>query len=323
MLRRTGVLALLALTVPALAACTAVQPAAPAADVAPSVRVALLPTTDVVPFYVAQAQGYYADAGVNVELTPVASAAERDTVVQTGDAQCEMTDLHGVVLTNAAGALQLRAVSSVLAATPEQGQFFLLASAQSGVATPDGLAGKTIAISENTIIEYWLDRMLAEHGLAPDQVRKTNVPQLPVRLELLLSGQVDAAILPNPLAALAQLQGAALVADDTVRPDLGLSVLVCRQDAIEGNRAAVEGLVAAFDRAVEAINADPTQFNDILIQQARVPEPLQGQYQLPVYPVQGLPSAEQVQDVVDWAVEKGYISAPLSYEQVVDGSFRR
>jgi NitT/TauT family transport system substrate-binding protein len=285
-------------------------------------RVAVLPITDVVPFYVAQDQGYYADNNVNVELIPVSSGAERDTVVQTGKADCELTDIHGVVLTNASDALQLRVISSARQATPEQAQFYLLSSPQSGIESPEELAGASIGISENTIIDYWTERMLTYAGVDPDQVNLTNTPQIPVRLELLLNGKLDAAVLPDPLAALAQLQGATVVLDDSQLPQVGVSVIACRQDAIQERGDDVKALLAAWDQAVEAINADPAQFQDILIENTRVPEPLQGQYTLPQFPVQALPSEAQVVDVVNWAMDRSLIEEPLTYDQVVDSTLR-
>ena len=310
----------------ALAGCVAPAPQGgesgeTAASAAP-LRVAVLPITDVVPFYVAQDQGAYTDNNVNVELIPVSSGAERDTVVQTGKADCELTDIHGVVLTNASGALQLRVISSARQATPEQAQFYLLSSPQGGIQTPEELAGASIGISENTIIDYWTERMLDYAGVDREQVTLTNTPQIPVRLELLLNGKLDAAVLPDPLAALAQLQGATVVLDDSQLPQVGVSVIACRQDAIQERGDDVKALLAAWDQAVEAINADPAQFQDILIENTRVPEPLQGQYTLPQFPEKALPSEAQVVDVVNWAMDRGLIEEPLTYDQVVDSTLR-
>ncbi len=285
--------------------------------------VAVLPITDVVPFYVAAQEGYFADAGIEIDLIPVSSAAERDTVVQTGAAECALTDINGVVLTNAGEANPLKMISTARQASAEQPVFYLLASPQSGITSPEQLAGATIAISENTIIDYWNDRMLASAGLDPADVEKTNVPAIPVRLELMLSGQVDAAILPDPLASLAQLQGAPIVMDDSSNPEIAVSVIVCRQDAIDANPASVSALIAGWDRAVESINADPAAYRNVLIENTRVPEPLQDKYTLPQFAVKAIPSEAQVQDVVDWAVDKGIVDGALAYDEVVDPSLRK
>lgn len=315
-------LALLGLVLWMSAACVApVQPTGTAA--AQSLAVALLPTTDVVPFYVAQEIGAFTANGLEAKAVPVSSAAERDTVIQTGAADCEMTDVQGVVLTNARQAQPLRIIATARQADADQPLFFLLSAPESGIATPADLAGANIGTSENTVIDYWFDRVLAAAGVDLANVTRTNVPQLPVRLELLLNKQLDAAILPDPLASLAQLQGATLVVDDTILPEAALSVLVCRADVIAERPAAVAAFLAGWDQAVEAINADPAAYSDILIETARVPEPLQGQYTLPTFPVKQIPSEAQVQDVVDWAVAKGLIDAAPAIDQLIDPTFRQ
>ena len=300
------------------------QPAeGPSAAVPLSLRVALLPITDVVPFYVAQQEGFFADAGLDATPIPVSSGAERDTVIQTNAADCELTDIHGVVLTNARDAQHLRIISSARQATSDQPLFFMLSSPGSDVAGPEQLSGANIGISENTVIDYWNDRILAAAGVDPASVTRTNVPQIPVRLELLLNDQLDAAILPDPLASLAQLQGAHVVIDDTLRPEVAVSVLACREDVIAGQPQAIAAFLAGWDKAVDAINANAEAYRNVLIENTRVPEPLQDKYSLPPFPAQQIPGEEQVQDVVDWALEKGLIDAPLAYDQIVDSSFRQ
>ena len=288
-----------------------------------TVRVALLPITDVVPFYVAQQEGFFTAQDLTAEAVPVSSGAERETVVQSDLADCELTDIHGVVLTNVTDAQPLRIIATARQATAEQPLFFLLGAPGGKVTDPSQLAGANIGISENTIIDYWNDRILAALHIDGESVTRTNVPQLPVRMELLMAGQLDAAILPDPLASLAQLQGATLLADDTLRPDIAVSVLACRADFIDEQPDAVTAFLAGWDAAVEAINADPDAYRNILIETARVPEPLQDSYSLPPFPAPQIPTAAQVQDVVDWAATKGLIQMGLTYTDVVDTSFRQ
>jgi NitT/TauT family transport system substrate-binding protein len=288
-----------------------------------SLRVALLPITDVVPFYVAQQEGYFADAGLDAVPVPVSSGAERDTVVQAGAAECELTDIHGVVLTNARNANDLRIIATARQATSVQPLFFMLSSPASGIERTEQLAGANIGISENTVIDYWNDRILESAGVDPTSVTRTNVPQIPVRLELLLNNQLDAVVLPDPLASFARLQGARSVVDDTIRPEIAVSVLACREDAIAQQPEAIAAFVSGWDRAVDAINADPSAFSNVLIENTRVPEPLQDRYLLPSFPVQKIPSEAQVEDVVWWALDKGLIETSLSYSETVDPSFRQ
>lgn len=282
-----------------------------------TLRVAVLPITDVIPFYVAQQEGEFAARNLDVELIPVSSGPDRDTLLQAGGADCALNEVLGTILFNAGEGEQLRVVSTALRAFPDAAHFYLLASPQSGVSAPADLSGRTIAISANTIIEYWTDRLLTQQGVDAATVELTNVPQIPVRLELLMSGQVDAAVLPDPLASLAIMQGAVPVLDDTLAPELGLSVISCRLSVVENQPDAVAALVAGWDAAVTAINADPQQFGNVLTENTRVPEPLQDRYSLPPFPAAELPTPAEVDDVLAWAMEKGLIEESQSYDIVV------
>ncbi|HEX9076816.1 MAG TPA: ABC transporter substrate-binding protein, partial [Anaerolineae bacterium] len=103
-----SLLVLLAACAPAApTAAPAPTPAAPAAQAttaAPSqpgsLRIGVLPITDVVPFYIALEQGYFKQQGLNVELVPTASAAERDQMMITQQIDGELNDLVSTVLFN-------------------------------------------------------------------------------------------------------------------------------------------------------------------------------------------------------------------------------
>jgi NitT/TauT family transport system substrate-binding protein len=299
-----------------MTACVAL-PTAPQAE-STRLRVAVLPITDVIPFYVAQSAGYYEEREIDVELIPVASGSERDTLLQAGQADCVLNEVLGTILFNAGEGEELRVVATALRAFPDVAHFYLLASPQSGITSVDELPGRTIAIAENTIIAYWTDRLLARSGIDPASVERTGVPRIPVRLELLMNGQVDAAVLPDPLGSLAILGGAPLLLDDRVAPELGLSVISCRASVLAEQPNTVRALLAAWDTAVEAINTDPQRFRNILTDNTRVPEPLQDRYDLPPFPVDELPTAAEVEDVVNWALETGLINEGMSYEEIVE-----
>jgi len=288
-----------------------------------TLKIGVLPITDVVPAYVAQEQGYYTAEGIQVELVPVASGAERDSLIQAGSIDGELNELITTVLTNAGSDVKVRTVTTARRPFPEVPLFFILSSPGSGIEAVEQLKGVEIGISENTIIEYVTDRILQREGFQPDEIAFTNVPRIPVRLELLLNDQIKAAVLPDPLASLAQLQGARVVVSDAVYPEVSLSVLSFREDILKDRPDTVRAFLRAWDKAVADINADPRKFRNVLIKNARVPEPLQDRYDLPTFPEGELPNEAQVQDVVDWAVGKGLIQEPLSYDEVVASEFRR
>jgi NitT/TauT family transport system substrate-binding protein len=73
--------------------------------------------------------------------------------------------------------------------------------------------------------------------------------------------------------------------------------------------------------AVNELNANPEQYYDLLIDKGRVPESIQGTFQMPRFPEASVPTPEQLADVVSWALDKGLVKQDVTYERMVDASY--
>ena len=285
-----------------------------------SLRMALLPIMDVLPFHVAQQNGYFDQVGVEVELVPVKSGQERDTLMQTGQVDGMLTDLISPIIFNQDEA-QVKAVRTARRVYPDSPLFRLLAKPGSTVQSPSDLAGVEIGIAENTVIEYITDRMIENAGVSPDQIVGQEVSAIPIRFELLINGEIPAATLPDPLASGAIAAGAVAVVDDTSVPELSQSILAFSTNALDAKPEAVRRFLQAWEMAVTELNAKPDDYRDLLIQVGRVPESIQGTFQMPPFPEASVPSPEQLADVVAWALDKGVAQKDVPYERMVDDSF--
>ncbi len=301
----------------------ACRPAAPetAAPKEPvTLRIAVLPIMDTLPMLVAESEGLFAENGVQVEFVPVASAPERDQVLQAGRADGTVNETLSVMFFNKEK-VQMQVVRFAHMATPESGHFFILASAQSGISDVDGLKGAEIGISQGTIIEYITDRLLTAQGFAPEDIKTVAVPKIPDRLALLGSGELQAAVLPDPLGALAEQQGAKIILDDRQYPTYGASVISFRKEVIDQHPEAIRAFLAAVEEAVTRINSEPERFTNLLSEKKLVPPPLLETYHIPTFPTAGVPSEADWNDVLSWAKEKGLLEADISYADSVTDAF--
>jgi NitT/TauT family transport system substrate-binding protein len=285
-----------------------------------TVRIAVLPILDALPMYVAQEQGYFEDENINVEFIPVTSAAERDQVIQAGRADGMINEILSTLFYNSEQP-EVTIVRYARVPTAKYPQFYVLSSAESGIATVEDLRGQDIGISEGTIIEYSTDRLLQAEGLTADEISTIAVPRIPDRMALLGSSELPAANLPDPLASLAIQGGANVIVNDSKYPEFGHSVISFRNEFVEGNEDALRGFLAALERAVEDINDDKDQFNGLLTERSLVPEPLVGSFVVPDFPEASVPPLSQWNDVLDWAIQKGYVEAELDYGGSVDDGY--
>lgn len=285
-----------------------------------TLRIGVLPITDVIPFYIAQEQGYFQKQGLNVELVSASSAAERDQMMITQQIDGELNDLVSTVLFNK-DKTNIKIVRTARIAFSNAPEYWILVPKESPVKTAQDLKGKEIAVSQNTVIEYVTDRLLEMEGLTPADIKTTNVPSIPTRLQLIAQNQVAAATLPDPLASLAILQGARIALDDSKHPEVSMSVISFRGDIVAQRATDVKKFLAAYDLAIQDIRTRPDQFRNTLIEKGRVPDQLKDKYQFPPFPDPGIPTKAQWDDVVKWAMEHKLITAPVTFESSVDAGF--
>lgn len=304
---------LIALTILTIAGCSPQSSEAP-------LKVAVLPVLDSLPLYVAQEQGYFAAEGLQVELVPVGSAPERDQLMQSGQIDGMLNELVTTLYYNRSGS-QVKIVRFARTATAEYPVFRILAARDSGITVPADLKGVEIGVSQGTVIEYMADRVLQNAGLKADEIKKIAVPKIADRTALLESGELKAAVMPDPLASLLMQKGAVLVIDDTTLPEVSTSVYAFNNAAITDRSKDIEAFLRAVEKAVTDINADPARFNDLMVQLKLVPEAAIGKYKIPLFPTASVPSEAQFADALQWALDGGLISAEQSYADNVDAGF--
>lgn len=296
----------------------ACQEAAPAGPV--TLRIAVLPILDALPMYVAQQEGFFSAHNVIVEFIPAGAAAERDQIMLAGQADGMINDPISTLLYNK-DSVQVQIVRFARTATASFSQYRILASAQSGITRVDQLGGVPIGISEGTVIQYVNERLLTAEGLASDQIVTIAVPNISERMQLLASGEIQAAMMPDPLSNLAIQQGAVVVTDDTSHPEFAYSTYAFRQPVIEQSPEAIRGFLAAIDEAIARINEDPTAWDTLLTEQGLVPASLIGSFAIPAFPPASVPTAEQWADALAWALASGLISTEVPYTNSVTDAY--
>lgn len=312
----------LALLIALLAAAFGSRPTAARAQDDVTLRMGLIPVLDVLPFYVAQEAGYFEEEGVNIELIPVSSALERDQLLLAGEIDGMLNDLVSTGIFNA-DETRIVVVAQARRAYEDSPQLRILAAPDSGITTPEDLAGVEIGISENSMIHYITQRILEADGLSADDLTYRSEPNIPVRYQLLMEGQFQAVTLPDPMAQAAIDGGAILVADDSVLvdEDFSQSVLSFRAEIVEDHPEAVEAFLRAWMHAAEDINADPEAYRDLWIENTNVPENVRDTYVLPPFPTYTITGQDAWEDTVSWLVELDIVDNAATYEDSVNPSF--
>jgi NitT/TauT family transport system substrate-binding protein len=274
-------------------------------------RFGIMPDADSLPFMVARDEGCFAKEGVNVELDLFQNPQARDAALQAGKIDGTISDVLAAAFL-AAGKFDAKITSYT------DGRYGLVASKASGVTTVAGLEGKKIALSANTIIQYSADEIFIGAGLPMGDYDAVSVPQMPLRVQMVVDGQIDGACLPEPLLTAAAGQGATLISTtDDLKLDAG--VIVFTGKALDSRLNDLKAFYRAYWDAAQKINASPDAYRDYLVEKAGFPEAVKSAYQFEHYRKPGLPAPDQITKALDWLSAKKLLNAALNPAAMMDG----
>jgi len=292
-----------------LSACSPSQNAETAAKQA--LNFGLMSSVDAVPIVIASEKGYFQKEGIEVNLQSFKSAKDRDAAFQSGA-------LDGIISDQVAICLYQNADFDVKITGSTDGDFMLIANSASGIKSINDIKGKSVAISEKTIIEYTLDKILVKNSLSPDDVRKEIVPAMPTRLEMLRNNAVDVSLLPEPFSNLALKDGGVLLgkASDLNAFD---SVTAFTQKSIDTKSKEIKAFYKAYNEAVDYINNTPvSEYEATIIKTIGYPDDMKGQITLPKFRKNTLPLESEVKFAIDWTVKNGLIKKTLNPKDLMN-----
>ncbi len=283
-----------------------------------TVRMGTMMTEDFLPGWVATKEQMF-PASVNVEVTEFQSAQELSAAMTAGEIDMAMTDPQ-VSASLTAGGTPVRMRWIALGSTPQQGIFGIMVGPDSAIKTADQLRGASIGVGSNTVPEYVMDKLLEIQGIGEGDFTKEEIKKMPVRFEMMTSGKVDAAALPNSLLELGKINGCTVIMNDAQDSDgqnLSQSVVVVREafEDEEGGRDAVADVARGWDLAAQAINSDPESYRDLLIEKTNLADPLKKTYPIAEYPASAKPTCDMIQPQLDWMLARGYLKNALFFDE--------
>lgn len=274
------------------------------------ITIGLMPDTDSLPFIIAKEKGYFAEEGIEVNIQQYKSAMDRDSALQSGNLDGAVSDMLAVAFAKAGG-------FDVKVTSFTDGSYKLIASKDAGINNVKVLAGKDVAVSRNTIIEYVTDQILAKEGMDSESINKVIIPQIPTRLEMLQNGKLAAATLPEPMASIAVSNGCTYV---TGSDELGINpgVIMFTAKTVDNKTAEIAAMYRAYNKAVDYLNnTSRDEYIDLVVEKGGFPPAAKEALKLPEYHKAALPKESDVTDCIKWLNNKGLVKEHFSYQDIV------
>lgn len=274
----------------------------------------VMPTLEGLPFIIAEKQGIYDSLKLDVNIVRFNSASDRDASLQSGLIDGAITDYPSAAILQAH-----RTPLGIIMKT--NGYFCFIVSQQSGIKNRKQLKSKNIAISRNTVVEYATDLLLDKAGIPRIEVNKPEIGEIPLRLQMLQYGQIDASFLPDPIASIA-MNGGNKSLISTQELGVNFTGTAFLQKALKEKSEEIRRLITGYNLAVEYIQTHPQkEWKQILIEEYGVLEALTGLIALPPYEHATRPAEADITIAVSWLKAQGRIPAIYQGKNLVDTTF--
>ena len=270
-----------------------------------TLKIGLMPAVDTAPILIAEKNGYFKDAGINVEIEIYSNAQSRQSALQSYQIDGAMTDFIAVA-TNVDGGFDIKAT------TMTDGMFPVLSNGD-----VSGKKDIKVGMMEVSVSNYLIDKWLGKDY----NIEKVFINEIPARLAAIQSGELDMGLFPEPVASNGELKGLKknlYGMDDEFSPDC----LVFTGKAIAEKEKAIKAFHEAYNKAVDEINKNPQIARDILVEKIPNTNPeVKDIMVLPTYKKAAIPSDEYLQSIIDWTSKTLNKDLTVKPEALLEGKF--
>lgn len=211
-----------------------------------SIRLAVLPVVDCLPYYYATNEGIYDSLGLHVELDTYAAAMDADTAFCKGHTDGIVTDMVKACIWKAAG-------DSVKVVMSGELKLYLMTAFSARIRQTSSLKEKIIGITRNSAVDMFTDELLWQTRFVSTDLNKPQINNLTLRCLMVDQNQYDGAVMPEPFASECEARGARRI-KSTDELNLTLSAVVMRDSVLKAHKENIHLLKEGYDIAVERIN---------------------------------------------------------------------
>ncbi|MBW2353204.1 MAG: ABC transporter substrate-binding protein [Deltaproteobacteria bacterium] len=273
---------------------------------------------DSIPVKLAVFKPIFKENMLDVKIVSFEGDGEGKGLLSDGSVEGIICDLPtGLVL--AKGSPSVRIVKNILRANPYRALFALVAGPETRVESVADLKGKTIAVPKGVSFRFYTEYYLRNNDIPLNKVVTREVENVAKAWDLLNKGEVSAALLRTPYSDMAAKKGMALLADDRNSP--WMSVLVLKESVIKKKFKVIERFIFSLEQSVLALNLKPDEFSGLLQEQGGIPKEGRKKFPIPIFEGANCPSPDEIQTILNWLDEKGFLSKDTPYKELINPNF--
>lgn len=213
-----------------------------------ALKIAVMPTLDCLPLYVAEQEQLFDTLNGGVRLKPYRAHMDCDTALERKRVEGSVSDLVRALWMEKRGtALRYVAVTNCY--------WQLITNKNSRIHQLKQLDDKMVAMTRYSVTDMLSDMIVDSVKLRDEHVFRVQINDLDVRMQMLQNNEMDALFFPEPQATMARNAKHAVVLD-TRQLDIQMGVLVFREKEMRRpeRHKQLDLFVKAYNAACDSIN---------------------------------------------------------------------
>ena len=283
-----------------------------------TVTIGYLPSDHDAALFVADAQGKYAENGINTRLVQFNNGGDLMTAMASGD-----VDVGYVGITPVLSSIEKGVPIKVISAAQTEGSGIVVAK-DSNINSVSDLAGKKIATPGEASIQHMLlTYYLEQNGMSINDV-KVSAMKVPSMNDALKTNKIDGMITFEPYVSIAEKNGAKVLVDSAdILPNHPCCVVVASDKFIKDHPNETNTILEIHKNATDFINNNTDEAATLL------PSDIVSDVEVEKSAIAGFPFIsglnesfkDDVKDFMNLEVDLGVLKKPISEDKIFwDGS---
>jgi NitT/TauT family transport system substrate-binding protein len=292
-------------------------------------RVQRSPFISNAPIYIAEAEGFFEEQGLEIEFIDSDRGPEAIPLLVTGKIDVLAATADASIINTIVREQNIRVVADRGNNDPEGCTYnalivsnYYLASGE--IDDPGDLVGKTVRSSETGVTAFLLDSVLQEYGAGIQDVQIVNLRQAGIG-SALGDGTLHAAVMAEPFVTMLEQSGEGVVwyRGEEVNPYYAFGVIAFGPSILEDNPEAGKRFMVAYLKGVRQYNEGKTERNlEIFHEYTQLDYEILESMCLPSISSDGSINFEEgMIPFLEWSLTSGFIDAMITEGQYYDPSF--
>lgn len=214
-----------------------------------ALKIAVMPTLDCLPLFLAKEHHFFSDMGADIRLKMFTAQMDCDTAIQRGRVEGTITDL-------VRAERMIKQGTPLVYLTATNTYWQLYSNRMARIKKLEQLDDKMVGMTRYSATALLADAVVDSAKLKPERVFKIQVNDVSIRLKMLVGSEIDAVWLTEPQATLARAAHHQLLTDSRqLGMQFGAIALREKVLADTARQRQVDVLKKCYDKACDSLSA--------------------------------------------------------------------